>query len=153
LDFSTNFYRFSKLADLNWGNTDIVVEKTLERKEDLQLGPSRFEPRRRRRSDGRSARRRRESGQEASTRRCGAGGELDEGQEGAERRDDGEAERQRWTGLPARCSGGMSARGWRRASQEALVECSGAGGHRIAGVGRRRWLTAASRTVAELWRW
>jgi hypothetical protein len=34
-----NFYRFSKLADLNWGCTDIVVEKTLERKEDLQLDP------------------------------------------------------------------------------------------------------------------
>jgi hypothetical protein len=81
-----------------------------------------------------------ESGQEASTCRCGAIGELGEGQEGAERRDDGEAERRRWRGLPVRRSGGVNARGWRRTSQEALVGSSGAGGardcgHRAAEVG------------------
>jgi hypothetical protein len=95
-------------------------------------GPSRRGevPRQRWRSGGRSARRRLESGHEASTCRCGAGGELGEGQEGAEPWDDGEAERRRWIGLPARRSGGVSMRGWRRASQEALVGCSSAGGAR-----------------------
>jgi hypothetical protein len=92
-------------------------------------------PRRRRCSDGRSAGRRWKSGQEASTRRYGAGGELSEGQEGAERQDDGEAERRRWTGLPARRSGCVSTRGRRRAGQGALVGCSGAGGARDCGCG------------------
>jgi hypothetical protein len=59
--------------------------------------------------------------------RCGAGGELSEGREGAEHRDNGEAERRRWTGWPARCSGGVSASGWRRTGQGALVGCSGQG--------------------------
>jgi hypothetical protein len=79
--------------------------------------------------------RRRKSGQEASTHRCGAGGELGEGQKGAKRRDDGEAERRRSTGLSARCSGCVSARGWRRVGQEALVGCSGADGARDCGCG------------------
>jgi hypothetical protein len=157
LDFSTNFYRFSKLADLTWGNTDIVVEKTLERKEDLQLGPwsvlNRGTERRwpnsgegkvvekvqgltadsgmtgikeeRRRGDGSTEVRagaakfrewrwrsggwnaggQWESGQKASTCRCGAGGELGEGYEGAERRDDCETERRRWKGSLAPRSG------------------------------------------------
>jgi hypothetical protein len=83
-------------------------------------------PKRRRRSGGRSAGRRWESGQEASTRRCGAGGELGEGQEGPKRRDDGEAER--WTGLPARRSSCVSARGLRVPRE-----------HGIAGVGRHAW--------------
>jgi hypothetical protein len=61
------------------------------------------------------------------------GGELGEGREGAERRDDGEAERRRWTGLPARRSGGVSANGWRRTVQGALVGCSGAEGARDCG--------------------
>jgi hypothetical protein len=52
------------------------------------------------------------------------------GQEGAERRDDGEAERRRWTERPVRCSSGVSVRGWRRTGQGALVGCSGAGGAR-----------------------
>jgi hypothetical protein len=95
-------------------------------------GPSRRGevPRRRRHSGGRSAGKQRRSGQEASTRRCGAVVELGEGQEGVEHRDDGEAERRRWTGLPARRSGGVSVREWRRTGQGALVGCSGAGGAR-----------------------
>jgi hypothetical protein len=50
------------------------------------------------------------------------------GREGAERRDDSEAERRRWTGLPAWRSGGVSTSGWRRTGQGALVGCSGADG-------------------------
>jgi hypothetical protein len=61
--------------------------------------------------------------------------EFGESQEGAERRDDGEAERRRWTGLPARRSGGVSVRGWKRTGQGALVGCSGAGGARDCGCG------------------
>jgi hypothetical protein len=38
---------------------------------------------------------------------------------GAERPDDGEVERRRWIGLPARCSGGVSSSGWRRTGQGA----------------------------------
>jgi hypothetical protein len=47
---------------------------------------------------------------------------------GAERRDDGEAERRRWTGLPAWRSSGVNVRVWRRPGREALVGCSGASG-------------------------
>jgi hypothetical protein len=67
--------------------------------------------------------------------RCSARGELGEGQEGAERRNDGEAERRRWTGRPVRRSGGVSARRWRRTGQGALVGCIGAGGARDCGCG------------------
>jgi hypothetical protein len=67
--------------------------------------------------------------------RCSAGGELGEGQERAEHQDDDEADRRWWTGLPARRSGCVSARGWRRAGQGALVGCSGAGGARDCGCG------------------
>jgi hypothetical protein len=67
----------------------------------VRAGTAKFRERRQR-SGGRNAGGRRESGQEASTRRCG---ELVEGQEGAERRDDGEPERRRWRGSPARRSG------------------------------------------------
>jgi hypothetical protein len=52
-----------------------------------------------------------------------------------ERQDDGEAEQRRWIGRPARCSGGMSTRRWRRTSQGALVGCSGAGGAQDCGCG------------------
>jgi hypothetical protein len=62
-------------------------------------------------------------------------GELSEGWEVAERRDDDEAERWRWTGLPVRRSGGVSASGWRKTGQGALVGCSGAGGARDCGCG------------------
>jgi hypothetical protein len=69
-------------------------------------GPSRRGeiPRRRWCSGSRSVGRRRESGQEAPKRRCSAGGELGEGQEGAERRDDGEK------GLRRRFGGGAEPR-------------------------------------------
>jgi hypothetical protein len=49
--------------------------------------------------------------------------------------DDGEAERRRLTGLPVRHSGCVSARGWRRTGQGALVGCSGADGARDCGCG------------------
>jgi hypothetical protein len=71
-------------------------------------------------------------------------------QEGAERRDDCETERQRWTERPARRSSGVRMRGWRRTGQGALMGCSDAGGARNCGRGaaemadddeqsRRRW--------------
>jgi hypothetical protein len=41
----------------------------------------------------------------------------------------------RWTGLPTWRSGGVSASGWRRTSQGALVGCSGADGARDCGCG------------------
>jgi hypothetical protein len=53
--------------------------------------------------------------------RCSAGGELGEGQEETEWRDDGEAERQRWTEQPARRSSDMRVREWRRTGQGASV--------------------------------
>jgi hypothetical protein len=46
-----------------------------------------------------------------------------------------------------RCSvlGGVSARGWRRTGYGASVGCGSARKHRVADVGRRSWLTAASK--------
>jgi hypothetical protein len=67
--------------------------------------------------------------------RCSAGGELGEVQEGAERRDDGEVDRQQWIERPARRSNGASVREWRRTGYEASVGCSDAGGARDCGCG------------------
>jgi hypothetical protein len=82
--------------------------------------------------------------------RCSAGGELGEVQEGAERRDDGEVDRRRWTEWPARRSSGMSVREWRRTGYEASVGCSGAGGARDYGRGA---VEAADDGEQRAWRW
>jgi hypothetical protein len=107
------------------------------RRRRLDGGPSRRGEfsRRRQRSGGRSVGSRWKSGQEASSRRCSVGGELGEGQEEAERWDDGEVDRRRWTKQPARHFSGARVRKWRRTGLRALVGCSGAGGARNCGCG------------------